>query len=268
MKKSRLYTRDEDIRFVGVIFLVIILLSNGIHIYIRGLDIISIKIAMISMGILLFFELLHFPFWYIPEKKKQKAIKYGEVYTGKYYDIKTVYQSVISIHQRRSCYEVQIEVDLDGEKQIVCRDLYYDNPGYYIVKNQECKVYKYKGKFYPEIIYYDSKTKAEYIFENYEHEDELFIPSVEFEYGNLNIYVRMTTKVILNKSESKYNMNVEEQVCKFLESVCRERIIENYDKEVTYGVEDIVRNEIIKMDSSIQIKNINVLVYTLKKNKI
>lgn len=147
MKKTRLYTRNEELRFVGVIFLVIFIAANALLFYVRGFDEIALKIAISSMGILLFFETIIFPFWYIPERKKQRAIKYGEVYIGKYCDILAVTQFVISPHQRRTSYEVQIEVEVNGKNEIVCTDLYYDDPRYYIVKNQECKVYRYNGKF-------------------------------------------------------------------------------------------------------------------------
>lgn len=258
MKKSRLYTRNEELRFVGGIFLVIFIVANALHIYVRGLDEIAIKIAIKSMGLLLIFETIIFPFWYIPERKKQRAIKYGEVYIGKYCDILAVTQSVISPHQRRTSYEVQIEVEVNGKNEIVCTDLYYDDPRYYIVKNQECKVYRYKGKYYPEIIYYDPKAKKEKIFEYYEHEEKLIIPCVKYLRDGMHITVLMTAKVIVNKPVYVYKMNLEKEVCEFMDTIPRERRSNRNDEELIKGIENIVRNELNKIDSIIQIKSIYV----------
>ena len=261
MKKSRLYTRNEELRFVGGIFLVIFIVANALHIYVRGLDEIAIKIAIKSMGLLLIFETIIFPFWYIPERKKQRAIKYGEVYIGKYCNIFEVTQSVISPHQRRTSYEVQIEVEVNGKKEIVCTDLYYDDPRYYIVKNQECKVYRYNGKFYPEIIYYNPKAKKEKIFEHYEHEEELNFSRVEYIRNTRNIGVFMTAKVIINKPVYVYKMNLEKEVCGFMDEIRKVRRILRDDEEVIKGIENIVRNELMKIDSIIQIKSIDVRMY-------
>lgn len=261
MKKRRLYTRNEELRFVGVIFLIIFIVANALHMYVRGLDEITIKIAISSMGILLFFETIIFPFWYIPERKKQRAIKYGEVYIGKYCDVLAVTQFVISPHQRRTSYEVQIEVEVNGKKEIVCTDLYYDDPRYYIVKNQECKVYRYKGKFYPEIIYYDPKAKKEKIFEHYEHEEELNFSRVKYIRNTRNIGVFMTAKVIINKPVYVYKMNLEKEVCEFMDEIRKERRILRDDEEVIKGIENIVRNELSKIDSIIQIKSIDISMY-------
>lgn len=258
MKKIRLYTRNEELRFVGVIFFVIFIAANVLLFYVRGFDEIALKIAISSMGILLIFETIIFPFWYIPERKKQKAIKYGEVYIGKYCDITTRKQFVISPHHRRTSYEVQIEVEVNGKNEIVCTDSYYDDPRYYIVKNQECKVYRYKGKFYPEIIYYDPKVKKEIIFEHYEHEEELIIPYVKYLRDGMDITVLMTVKAIVNKPVYAYKMNLEKEVCEFMDTIPRERRRNRNDEELISGIENIVRNELNKIDSIIQIKSIYV----------
>lgn len=261
MKKSRLYTKNEELRFIGVIFLVIYIVANITHIYIRGLDEIAIKVAMGSTGILLIIELIIFPFWYIPERMKQKAIKYGEVYIGRYYDIITKKQFVISPHQRRTCYVLKIEIEIDGKKEIVCNDLYNSNPGYYITKNQECKVYKYRGKFYSEIIYYNPKAKTENIFEYYEHEQELDIPNVKYLRNSRDINVYMTAKVIANKPIYTYKINLEKEICALMDEIRKERRILRDDQEVIKGIESIVRNELSNIDSIIQIMSIDVSMY-------
>ena len=49
---------------------------------------------------------------------------------------------------------------------LVIKDgLYSENPGYYIRKNQQCRVYRYEGKYYPESIYYEPKKDRTYIFD-------------------------------------------------------------------------------------------------------
>lgn len=261
MKKSRLYTRNEELRFVGVIFLVIFIAANGLLFYVRGFDEIALKIAISSMGILLFFETIIFPFWYIPERKKQSAIKYGEVYIGRYNNVTTEKHFAVSPYQRRTCYVLQIEAEVDGEKEIVCTDMYYDDPRYYIVKNQECKVYRYKGKFYPEIIYYDPKAKKEKIFEYYEHEEKLDIPNIKYLRNSRNITIYVTANVIVNKPVYDYKINLEKEVCEFMDEIRKERRILRDDQEAIKGIENIVRNELTKIDSIIQIKSIDISMY-------
>lgn len=261
MKKSRLYTRYEESRFISVGFFVIIVIANILHFYLRGFDEIFIKVAMGSLGIFLLFEMIHFPSWYIPELKKQKAIKYGEVYVGKYYDIQRVSQFNISPSQKKLCYELQIEIEIDGRKEIVCRSLYYDNPGYYVIKNQECKVYKYKGKFYPEIIYYDSKAKNEDIFNNYVHEEELIIPHVKYIRNYREIGIHMRAIAIVNKPTYVYKMHLDKEIGDFMDIIRKERRIVREDEEVIRGIENIVRNELAKIDSIVEIKSINIHVY-------
>ena len=261
MKKTRLYTRNEELRFVGVIFFVIFIAANVLLFYVRGFDEIALKIAISSMGILLIFETIIFPFWYIPERKKQRAIKYGEVYIGKYCDILAVTQFVISPHQRRTCYVLKIEIEIDWKKEIVCNDLYNSNPGYYITKNQECKVYKYRGKFYSEIIYYNPKAKTENIFEYYEHEQELDIPNVKYLRNSREINVYMTAKVIANKPIYTYKIKLEKEICALMDEIRKERRILRDDQEVIKGIESIVRNELSNIDSIIQIMSIDVSMY-------
>lgn len=71
----------------------------------------------------------------------------------------------------------------------------------------------------------------------------------------------MTANVIVNKPVYVYKMNLEKEVCGFMDEIRKVRRILRDDEEVIKGIENIVRNELMKIDSIIQIKSIDVRMY-------
>ena len=168
MKKKRLYTCKEQNRFIGI-WLIAFFVVIDLWIYIKvGYSDLFKKAVMCSVAIYLIIEVASFSSWYFPARKKRKAMENGWLYMGKYVFIE---QRIKNSHKHEydgSEYMVHIEIEVANEKLIIKDGLYSENPGYYIRKDQQCRVYRYDGKYYPESIYYDPKKDNVYIFDSSE----------------------------------------------------------------------------------------------------
>lgn len=165
MKKKRLYTYRERDRFTGVCFLAIFLLMD-LFIFVKAGYSDIFKMAMVcSFAIYIIIEVASFPGWFFSARKKRKAIENGWLYMGKYVDIEKRVKDSPKHDFYGFLYMIKIEIEVDNEKIIINDGIYGENPGYYIRKNQQCRVYRYEDKYYPEIIYYEPKKDRTYIFD-------------------------------------------------------------------------------------------------------
>lgn len=177
LEKKRLYKLEEYNKEEGGLASLFIFIIDFVYLWKRIVNEVDIKVGineftlkLIGLSILsyIIFEIITFPLWYFPKRKRQRIIENGKVHTGKYIDIISRRKLIGKGNERR--YKIFIELDDSG---LVIEDGHYgEHPGYYIRKNQKCKVYEYNGKFYPDIIYYDPKVNKEKIFEHYEYEEE------------------------------------------------------------------------------------------------
>ena len=165
MKKKRLYTCNEQNRFTGVWLLAFFLFIDFMVFKKVGFNDMFKTVVMGSLAIYLIIEVYNFSSWYFPARKKRKAKENGWLYMGKYVFIE---QRIRDSHKHKyygSDYMVHIEIEIANEKIIIKDGLYSENPGYYIRKNQQCRVYRYEGEYYPESIYYEPKKDRIYIFD-------------------------------------------------------------------------------------------------------
>ena len=251
LKKKKLYRNKDFDRKIEEACLVFIIVFADIYLLLKkGINNFTLTIIGITLLFIVFYKVVAILVEYLFKRKKQKIKENGRLYIGKYIAI----DKITKLERRRlfrfrevHYYEIIIELNDNG---LVIKDgLYSEDPGYYIHKNDVCRVYEYKNKYYPEDIYYT--TKNNYIFDIYEREEEHKMLSDNFRYrgDEIDKYLDVKITCVIDQYMYRYSLPLNNK-------------INEYVSEIEYRYEKCDEERMIKEFKT----RITTLLYTKIKN--
>lgn len=173
MRRTKLISREDTYLYSTYALLAFVCIRQIINIINAGkkgygiselfLMYTSLNVVTVELITWMVIIVVVFLMWYIPHRKRQSAIKYGEPCTGEVLQVRMVNRG------RYSMYEIEIDYHTANGIKTLITTLYYNDPKDYIPHNRSCIVYFYKDKGYLQELNYQEYNMNATLVEKFEH---------------------------------------------------------------------------------------------------
>lgn len=258
---KRLYTESEYIRFYSIPPVIFAIWFFVLWFFSYEKNKLFGQFLGAAIIILILVELVILCMWYPKELQKKTAIKNGKEYIGKIRSVRMMSQKRYNAYRRHFAYVIRIEVNINGKAQILEEGPFSDNPENFIREGDDCKVYLYKNKLYPQFFFVrKADLKKGHIANN--KKVYLIVPPIFLNFCNSpEMKKTMLVKVTMYASKM-YNSEdffLHKRISEHLEKINLEYVA-NIEEVIQENIKQLVLNAIYEKEPTVKIDEFRVVI--------